>query len=492
MFRTIIKNTPFTTQAANSACGSIYGDSFREDVSFVSTLRALVCPRIDDSDSIFLRFTSSQYRSGDVEEADPMVAVRAICPSDINPASEGVITIHSCQNRSSDNDATTSIKCVDENFEEMYPGWRKLNKVTEFYRKTFSVVCFINPETKSVILFVENMDVRKLHYLQCSIFAFLPWYFDPKEGVSELEMELINSLREKTPDKYMECLTKLAEQYNFREKNIQTALKGFETKFEEQKAEEVRASLENNIREINRLNNEIGDYFRKREELETTLLGLEAKIAQGSEDSEIMNYFLCNKHLYLEQVTDSRIIFSCAGYLEYFDEDLAKDVIDNPRSFIYYPEGRDYTDVIYEEDIRKLMYAIFVDQTLRIRFCSAYVFNLAGRVSGLEHHEYGCEFSTYTPNPHIDQYACLGNHLRLINECLTNRDYIAALEQCVSSCGSLNFGDSTVMSEFMKRIYRSGVGSGVNMRCIELPDGTIVEPMDAIEWLKEKEDEPNE
>ena len=66
---------------------------------------------------------------------------------------------------------------------------------------------------------------------------------------------------------------------------------------------------------------------------------------------------------------------------------------------------------------------------------------------------------------------------------LRQRNYIGALEQCIASCKSLNFGDSAVMGEFMKTMWSNGSVS----RCIELPDGPVVKPNEAIRWLEEQE-----
>ena len=118
--------------------------------------------------------------------------------------------------------------------------------------------------------------------------------------------------------------------------------------------------------------------------------------------------------------------------------------------------------------------------------CCAYQFDLNGRVRGLSGHNYGYEFRECTPNTHIDRYSCMGNYERTINELLKNHNYIGAIEQCVASCKSMNFADSPVMQEFMSRLYGLS-GSNVNIRCIELPDGRVVEPKEAIEWLKAQE-----
>ena len=55
---------------------------------------------------------------------------------------------------------------------------------------------------------------------------------------------------------------------------------------------------------------------------------------------------------------------------------------------------------------------------------------------------------------------------------------------------SLNFGDSTVMDAFMSAIY--GTSRKYKGNFIELPDGTTVNPKEAIKWIKEREAESNE
>lgn len=489
MFKSVINSTPLVSDAANSFFQNIRGDYFQRDVTFLSTLRALVAPRMATGDSIDLSFSETGFTATQVRENSISAIINAICGySNAISGRAGQIQIHNFTSQSQE-DNYACMELMKSSFENHYEGWHRLNKVTDFFRKTFYVLCFINPEKKNVYLFIDRMDIKKMHYLQCSIFAFLPWYFDPEVGVSELEMELINSLREKKSDKYEDCIARIASQYDFRTQRIRNLLAGFETRYERQECETVRREIQQYIEEIQRLDSQIGEYLRFKSDKEIRLLGLEAKIAQGeTEDSEIMEYFLCNNKLVLEEVTDTYMVFSCMDYLTYFDEDMAKQMIDNKRSYVYRPNGRACNNFIQEDDMKKLMYAIFIDQTLRIKMCCAYKFELRGRVEGLSEHRYGYEFRECTPNTHIDRYSCMGNYKMTINRLLTNHDYIGAIEQCIASCKSLNFADSTVMEEFMRRLY--GISNyEVNIRCIELPDGKVVTPKEAVEWLNAQEQE---
>lgn len=489
MFKAIINSSPLVNDAANSFFQNIYGDSFAGDISFISTLRALVAPRMKQGDALSIRFGSSSYTASEVGSNSDSAMVKTICEY-FYPSDCGSVYIHH-MNSEKQEDNYACLELIKSTFGRIYKGWHRLDKVTDFYRKQFFVLCYINPELKSVAIFSDKLDIRKMHYLQCSIFAFLPWYFNPEEGVSEDEMALINSLREKTSTKYEEAIAKIAEQYDFRTARIKQLLSGFETKYERIECENVRRQIIDVVNTINGLNSQIGEYLNAKNDMEVKLLGLERKIEDGSGESEIMEYFLCNDKLVLFEVTDERMVFGVKSYLTYFDEEMALSAINNKSSYVYRPNGRGCNNIIPAEQMEKLMRAIFIDQTLRIRFCAAYEFNLNGCVNAKNRYPFGHEFKDYMPNSHIDGYNCMGNYQQTINQLLLNRDYISAIEQCVASSKSLNFGDSTVMKLFISTLY--GISErNYNNRCIELPDGRVVTPKEAIEWIEEQECGDNE
>lgn len=489
MFRTIINNTPLYNDAANCYFQHIQGDGFSGDVSFLSTLRALVAPRMKEQDRMRLQFDSSYYGSDTIRDNSSVTVLSAIC-SDFPSSGSGHIYIHNFTNPQQDNNYVC-LELVKSLFEKHYSGWHMLEKVTDFFRKQFYVLCFINPELKSVAIFVDRMDIRKMHYLQCSIFAFLPWYFNPEEGVSELEMSLINSLREKTEDKYLAALSKIAEQYDFRTARIKQMLSGFETRLNREEHGRIRADIENIISRINHLNSQIGEQLERKNNLDIRLLGLEKKLADGSNNSDIMEYFLCNDKLVLFDVVGTTISFGVKSYLTYFDEDMAISAINNKSSYIYLPDGEDHSNHISTESMEKLMKAIFVEQILKVRFCAAYQFQINSNITPIQDAVFGHEFDGYMPNIHIDAYGCLGNYERVINELLINGDYVSAIEQCVASSKSLNFGDPTVMQGFMSALYGLNHYEIYN-ECIELPNGKVVDPVNAIKWLEEQECDNNE
>lgn len=483
MFKAIIDSTPLTSDIADDFFQNIHGNNFNEDISFIATLRALVAPRMQEGESLFLRLKYSNYTADKIASIDSTTVVRAIC--DLEYMDHGTILIHSFNNRNQD-DNYANLELMKSTFCQVYQGWVMLDKITEFFRKTFYVLCFVNSSTKQVVIFADNMDIRRFHYLQCSIFAFMPWYFDPKKGVSQEEMELIQSLREKTPERYEECIAKIAVKYDFKTAKIRKLLAGFETRYERIECQNMQNAIQGCMHDIESLNTQIAEYLREKRDYEIRLLGLETKIASESGESEIMDYFLSNDKLVLCDVNDHTMTFAVRDYLTFFDEEMAMSVINNRCSYIYAPRGRACNNIIPADDMELFMTAL-VEQKVKIKFCAAYKFKFGETVQALSNFNYDSEFRECMPNPHIDRYSCMGNYGRTINTLLADNNYIMALEQCVASCKSLNFGDSPVMQEFMSRLY--GISDyRSNTRCVELPDGRIATPKETIEFLKSEAD----
>ena len=481
MFRKVISRSPLVGQGADEVFKNITASNWNNDVSFEATLRALLASRIPEGESIYTVCGRTTFSVSNINHADKEVAIRALGGRIVDSMDDGGIYIHHFEGaKNEDNDVSFAI--VNENFTTQYPEFTKLEKVTEFYKSVMDVLCFVNVQHKKTVIYVNRLTVPRYHYLQCGILAYLPWYFDKEKGVTKQEMELIESLRKNKADDYERIIEEIASKYDFRSEAIKRGLRGFESRLDEKKAEDLRSIIEDTVNEINNYSEAIGKLLAKNNERECMLLGLEQKIIDNRENGgEMMDYFLANKRLNLVSVNDDTIRFTVKDYLTYWDRDMAEEIISNRRSYVYYPGGNDMSEKIPADDMEMLMKSIFVDEKLKIKFCSAYDLQLYGRVRGIGGFQYDYNCSDAMANPHIDFYECLGNYTQVFAELLKDRDYIGAIEQCIASCKSLNFGDSIVMSRFMEVLY--GLQSEKNNRCIELPNGTVVDPKRAIVWL---------
>lgn len=497
MFKDVIRETPLYNPAANQFFeDKITGSAYSNDVSFISTLRALVGSRIGD-DSLDLTFSHSTYDKESAEyarEKSPVTNMMeyaiANCIGVSVLAEKGRLNIHNLSHpREEANEAWIEIFT---HLPEAYPDWVRVEKVTNYYsdctKGKMHVLCFVNPSLKSTLVITPCLDIHKMHILQTGITVFLPWYFPSgeKKVVTEKEYQLINSFKESTPAMYMDCITEIARQYDFRSAHIRSCLGDFEVKAWDRE----RTSLET---EVTRCNNQIDEYTRRitdllraKREYDTRLYGIITRIAQSKErDSALMQYFMENTALSIARVDGLNIDFYVKTDLVMFgDEDEVEECINDDYSYIYRPDGDSLDHIIKTEDMRRLMTAIFIDRTLKMRVCTFFKFSAAGEVSAPSKHIFGWEFNDATPNPHHYHFHCIGDYVADIVSCLQKYDYIGALSKCVMSCGSINMHEQVTISHLMECLY--GVDTNVNNRCIVLPDGRVVTPKEAIEYLKEE------
>lgn len=370
-----------------------------------------------------------------------------------------------------------SFTVIDEYFKGT--GYKKIEKVTQFYSKSFNVSCYINEDMKSAALFVDNLDMRKMHYLQVSIVAILPWFFKGRAEVTPLEMELICSLSKKSEDEYLKTIQKIASGYDFRSGRIKRLLEGFETQLEKltlNRAKEDRTRIERDLESIQR---EFSECLKRRDELLIRILGLQTKIDNASSESEIMEYFLANKNLILVETTNDKITFIVKGVLTHFDPEMADTVISNRNSFVYRKNN-----IEKDNRVEKFCRALFLDCSIKMHICAAYRLGMTDGVIAISGYHYDPfeELINYIPNPHINNYSCMGDNQRVINELIRkNNDYVSSIEQCVASALSVNWSDSIVMGDFLKNI------ESVQKKCIELPNGDMVSPSEAINWIEREE-----
>lgn len=485
MFKSIISETPFTSQVANEYFKNITGGSFLGvDISFVATLRALLSHRVGDGETVKLKFDSSGYSESALRHHDRSTIVE-VAYRDWRTSGGGII-IHNLSCAKSD--ASAWLNYFKENFTKECPGFVEIEKFSVFFSKKIEVRCWINNVDRKTFVLCNNLDIKTLHLLQVAIPVMVPWYFAEENALdyTSIEGDLLKSLEKTDENTYLSILSELAKEYDFRSANIRNKLEGFELERERNELESLKERIEDCFTMIRNYNSKIANAIEEKRQLEIRMSGLAAKIADGGNDSKIMNFFLSNNNIDLNRVDGYNLYFTVKGYIENYDEEAAEKYINNDSSFVYCPDGTPRSDIINKNDMKLLMKAIFIDQVLKLRVAAMYRFDIGHRVEGCENQDLGYEYKNYMPNPHIDYHACLGNYEQIINEAVLQNDYVYAISQCIASCYSLSFHDYTVMSEFMENIY--GVHGDKN-NCLELPDGTVTNPVSAIRWLKKQKAE---
>ena len=170
MFSQVIDSTAMTSNAAEAYFSErITGDNYQGDRTFLSTLRALLDKRIGANHLV--------------------LSTNSLCPSrgDVDMGRETCRYYHQLF------DATNHMKLVnmygtytDQAFDMLKDyyadtdDWIRLDPITDFFRRSFDVLCFVNARIQETVFFVKNLNMRKYHQLQVGILTALPWYFNPK------------------------------------------------------------------------------------------------------------------------------------------------------------------------------------------------------------------------------------------------------------------------------------------------------------------------
>lgn len=491
MFRTPVLNTPFVGDFTDAFFSQITGESYQGDVSFLSTMRALLTPVIPKDGKINLRFVSSpQFKAKDVNDKNEFVT--NVIPVTVH---RGDFVVY---NLRSDADAVgVAIAAIRELFPKSHKGFREVQLVAEFYSGSFPCICFANEKEQSVIYFVGRLNMRSMHYLQASIPVPLTWFIPEikKTTFDEDSWALINRLAtmEKEEggaivnngaDEYVAILERMVKKYDIERGRLTVILNDFEKNAQQKEIDNLRGNINQIDRQINQYMDAISDQLKHKDDLTVRIWGLEHKIETLEGESELLDYFLSNKALYLESVNGTCLTFSVGTYLTYIDPAALSKIMGNTRSAVH--SFADNYNSISAEDMCRLLTASLIDGKIRMRMCAAYSLDIGGGgiVHALSGHCYPSRFDSYMRNIHIDRAACLGSYSTPIVQALRSANYVGAIEQCVASAMSQNVLESVTFNRLLERIYDK---SYPHRNCFELPDGKVVSPEDAIKWLKEQE-----
>lgn len=475
MFSNVLQGTAISGNIADKVFRGVNGEGFRGDVTFVSTMRFMFHGVKPEDENVFLyvrRIPLNMNRLGRSTIAG-MTDEYGTKPSYLE---NGDIEIFYFDGFA-DTERDGFINQIAQKFAEEYPEWERIQKVTDLFYKNLGAVYFVHRETKRAVLFTDRMNMKTWHYIQCATFGLFPWYFDPSIKVSPEKKDMLMALMKGDDAAYLKCLEDFAKQFDFRTMAIREMLGNFENDITKRELSEANYKLTDINNRIERLKEEMIDWMRKYDAESIRYIGLETRAAKGTQgESEIMEYFIVNPQLYLENSYDGSVYFTVKGDLDYYDVESAEAAINESDSYVYetYRNG----GPISKAQMKMLMEEIFLKQRLKVQFCAAYMISAGGSYKGYEGHLYPTDCEDCMPNPHIHYHGCLGNYRVQLSECLAAHNYVGAIDRCVESAKSLSFNDYTVIKEFMVDMYKS------DKACVRLPDGKVVKPVEAVAWLE--------
>jgi hypothetical protein len=342
-----------------------------------------------------------------------------------------------------------------------------------FYARKMNALFYTDNAKRNTVIFVDKLALKHFHALQMMIPKYLPSLF-ADNPLTEAETALLKSTGNNSAVEYETLIEEFSKDIDIRTEIIRTKLAGFETVFERIRVDEVKNEISAYQLDYNHYVSMMREMADKIQDRKYILAGLECDIKQHTGDSELMEYFMCNKNLSIIKVTGTVLEFIAHGYADIYDADAFEQYVENHSGYMYSNINLDIT----KNQMEMLYRAIFSEGWYKLRICAAYTADIRNGLKGLKYYQFPLESSDYFPNPHIQQYGCIGTYAGRFQEYMQKKDYVGAIDQAVVSARNLNFYDSTVMSAFANTLSHSAI------KCIEKPDGTLLTPLEAITGLE--------
>lgn len=465
---------------------SIGGDTFINDCSFLSTMRALLHKRCNGSEVLFGHrgFNTTGMSTTQLEPKQVFDVIWSV------PFGENRLQICNLTGTTEDNAATFALyDDPDRGFSAQYPDYVEAKDLRLFVqnRGKLNARFYISERFKDTLVICEDLSLPTYHLLQSLTPRLFPQFFVDSPLDNE-ELALLDSLTYRTATEYERLIAILANRIDLRSHLIKTIIGDFEKSSRREEIKRTKKEIEDYRDEINQLESRYAYYIAAIDELNYKLSGQEMALESASDGSELIDYFICNRNINPTGVEGRRLSFTVKTFFEFFDPELFRTYAQNPNSCLYmgYEFSGEFSNV---EDRKRMINAIFSDTPiLKVKVCSNYTLDLRGQVTARRFYDYGNDFIDYVPNPHIHHFACLGNYASYINRALQDGNIVTAIEQCIASAKSLNLSESHTTRYFLDDVFTS------THNIIRLPDGREVTPGNALKYLKsldEKKEEAN-
>lgn len=474
MFPMVIRQdaTPFTAPPSDNLFSNINGRSFRGDYSFIATLRALLKDRIPSEDHLTMMLVERP-----VVRSEGYRNVESLCSHMFSHTPQCEICIVNLSRRGDLAEAYTKIFDDTLSSSDGFSLKSDISLLMEQTKLLDTCRIYVNHATKACIVLVNNLSLNTWHTLQCLIPRMLPAYFVDNRPTPQ-ELQLIGSLNVETCELYIELMKKMAEGIDFRGHlirsivgNIMTTAANTHIRNLERHIAEVRSRMDD-------LMSQYHDYVVQLDKNNATLAGYIVRKNAGAKDDEFINFLTQMNWFTPIDNTGDGFTFLIRTYLDMFDPDMFETMADNEDSHIWeagYGEG--FGDRL---DRRLLLDAIFGhDAKFKVNCCAFFNLDVRGTIDSYRGYTFPNDLRDCIPNPHLNYFDCFGDHMGIINDRIQAGDLMGAVMQCKTSASSVNVGESPTMRRFLEELFST------DRKCIHLPDGRDVSPIEALNILKE-------
>lgn len=315
-------------------------------------------------------------------------------------------------------------------------------------------IAVVKMHEKCTVILTNKYNVEEVQ----SFFSIIPIVF-AKENMPK---ELINAflaLSEYDYETIVKTLATLYKDIDISELRKNILREMFKNSFSsERQIRNVQTTIDSRKSTLRDYYNSITDYIKQIKELELKMLMLKG-IDTSKMVEEIIQYLTTNKYISSISKADSntlRIVIESPIY--FFDEKQLEIILKTKQSYADTINARTDNKIIdfLKEAFLEKKYKVWTKTIMNVR--TNYLNDM---LSGQQRHNVydilNVQHSSINPvdvypQPHLTYHSCFGGNEIHIHKALEVSDLIGFFAQTIASCQNINFGDSTVGTEFLKDI----------------------------------------
>lgn len=457
MFKNPIELTPpFTSELINEC--AVKRSDLNGDKTLFMTLIALLYNRVKN-----LKLISTISRGLSIDQV----------PFNFDP---NIYSLHWVETGVNPDDSLKDIT----GYEEVV----SLTNIEMYLKNKFNQVLYIRkfPKENCVAFFTPRITMEMWHLLQ----SFTSKYFEifEEKPLTTEEIAFAQSLIFRTPNEYLQKLGELANSEDFKLFTVTSQIDRFEKKIYERKIRNAKTQvgdLENQMESV------LNDYRRlvqRHFDAKMMLEGLTATNSGIEEKTELQEYLINNKSLANIIIEDSHIKFVVKTFLiPYLTEDW-ENASARGAIFGYFNPPSEFSNV---SDVKLLLDAILSsNHCLKLKICGHVDLNYLGNdVSSYTGYDYS-PFVDYVPNTHLSKHSCFGQNKPDILAQVQMGDTIGAIECAINCVKHVNVNEiGASFTPFVDGLLRC------KGKCLVAEDGQELTPVEALNYLKERNNENN-
>ncbi len=365
-------------------------------------------------------------------------------------------------------------------------GWVALDSkpypVNQYLGTAEETKVYVNNELKKSIIFVRKITLRWVRLLCSTLFRVFPWFYPTNPEGEELQIyksfgAVHRSSSKVDFDLIASIINDACQGIDFANLATIKLLTDYNKTYIKNRIKNLEGNEESLISDVREYEERIDGCLQTLDKIRQELYCW--KSAPESKANEIVNFFQSRRHLRINEVTASgsgAIDFGIVETLEYYDENIIDNVLENASYFEDFPFAQKVCDYIF----RRHKGVFVVESKFTLKGLSA--------LTPVRCERHCINDPEAMPHPHLCYYGCLGGNKAYIDNYLMSGDWQSAIDQAVAATKNINFSDTTVMGRFIEDIE----DFAFSRKCILLDDGRRMTPDEFVNYIERSQDEENE